>query len=104
MKKIVYKNILFEDYKLYAEADNSSGCVYDYPETAQSLDGYQEVHIYICPKCIRKHGLYEECETTTEETLCEIEEYPGVTCGVAGCSGGFTFEAQIPADKCRLIL
>jgi hypothetical protein len=43
MKKLLYKGIEFDDFQLYREAENSSGCEYGYP-TDENLntEGWEE--------------------------------------------------------------
>lgn len=60
MKKLLYKGIEFDDFQLYREAENSSGCEYGYPtEEDLSTEEYEEANIYIFRRFC--YGL--ECRT-----------------------------------------
>ena len=51
MKKLLYKGIEFDDFQLYREAENSSGCEYGYP-TDENLNtkDWEEADVYI--RCV----------------------------------------------------
>ena len=72
MKKLLYKGIEFDDFQLYKEVENSSGCEYGYP-TDENLNtkDWEEADVYICPHCIKKYNLYSEADTCVET----VEQY-----------------------------
>ena len=109
MKKLLYKGIEFDDFQLYREAENSSGCEYGYP-TDENLNAkdWEEADVYICPHCIKKYNLYEEADTCVET----VEQYingefddgmHSMTCGVKGCNNGNSFDCCINIKGCQLL-
>ena len=108
MSRLVYENkVVFSDFKLYREANNSGGCDYSYPENETTIDEWEEVNVYICPHCIKKYGLYEETETTKEEIDDAIKmktcgDYFDLTCGVSGCGKNNPFEGWLHINKSKL--
>lgn len=108
MKKLLYKGIEFDDFQLYREAENSSGCEYGYP-TDENLntEGWEEADVYICPHCIKKYNLYAEAETDVET----VEQYiygefddgmHSMVCGVKGCNNGNSFDCCINIAGCQI--
>lgn len=111
MKKLVYDGkIKFDDFQLYREANNSGGCDYGYPENETTIEEWEEVNVYICPYCIKKHRLYEETETTEEEINKVIKDqkdgnynYYDLTCGIDGCNNKDSFDGWLSIEKSKLI-
>ena len=106
MKKLLYKGIEFDDFQLYREAENSSGCEYGYP-TDENLNtkDWEEADVYICPHCIKKHNLYAEAETdvrTVEKYLSgEYDDGENsMTCGVDGCQNKNSFDCCLNIAGC----
>ena len=110
MNKLIYNNkVVFDDFQLYREADNSSECEYGYPEDKTTIDKWDEVNVYICPHCIKRYGLYKETETTEEEIDRVIADqrngkynYYDLTCGVDGCYNKDSFDGWLSIKKSRL--
>lgn len=110
MNKLIYDNrVVFDDFQLYREADNSCECEYGYPEDKTTIDKWDEVNVYICPHCIKRYGLYKETETTEEEIDRVIADqkngnynYYDLTCGVDGCNNKDSFDGWLPIKKSRL--
>ena len=110
MNKLIYdKRVMFDDFQLYREADNSSECEYGYPQDKTNINEWEEVNIYICPHCIKKYGLYKETETTSEQ----IEEiiagqknenymYYDLICGIDGCNNKDSFDGWLSIKKSEL--
>ena len=109
MKKLLYKGIEFDDFQLYREAENSSGCEYGYPTDEDlSTEGWEEADVYICPHCIKKYSLYSETDTCVET----VEQYisgefddgmHSMTCGVKGCNNGNSFDCCINIKGCQFL-
>lgn len=110
MNKLIYNNkVVFDDFQLYREADNSSECEYGYPYSKTMIEEWEEVNVYICPHCIKKYGLYKETETTEEEIDKVIADqkngnynYYDLTCGVDGCYNKDSFDGWLSIEKSRL--
>lgn len=111
MNKLIYDNkVVFDDFQLYKEADNSNGCEYDYPENETNIEEWEEVNVYICPHCIKKYGLYNETETT-EEMIDRViadqkngnYDYFDLVCGIDGCNNKDSFDGWLSIDKSRLL-
>lgn len=111
MNKLLYnEKVVFDDFQLYREANNSSKCEYGYPHDETTLDDWAEVNIYICPHCIKKYGLYKETETNEHEINKVLEEqasgnyfYYDLTCGVNGCYNTDSFDGWLPIKKSKLM-
>lgn len=106
-KKIIYKGITFDDFSLYKEALNSSGCEYKYPNDVITLEGFEEVDVYICPHCVKKYNLYDEAETHEDVVDKYISgEYDdgdmSMTCGIEGCLNNNAFDSWLSINKCVL--
>lgn len=110
MNKLVYdKRVVFDDFQLYREANNSGECEYGYPYSKTTIGEWEEVNVYICPHCIKKYGLYEESETTIEQIDKIIAEqrngnyqYYDLTCSVDGCYNKDSFDVYLSIKKSRL--
>ncbi len=109
MKKLLYKGIEFDDFQLYRETENSSGCEYGYP-TDENLNtkDWEEADVYICPHCIKKYGFYEETDLS-EKQLEQIifDENSGIAddfiCCVDGCYNKNAFDINFKTEDCKLI-
>lgn len=111
MNKLIYDNkVVFDDFQLYREANNSGGCEYSYPENETTIEEWEEVNVYICPHCIKKYGLYNETETT-EEMIDRViadqkngnYDYFDLVCGIDGCNNKDSFDGWLSIDKSRLL-
>lgn len=108
MNKLLYdKRVLFDDFQLYSEANNSSE--YGYPHDQINIEEWEEVNVYICPHCIKKYGLYKETETTEEKINEVINEqakgnydYYDLTCGVDGCYNKDSFDGWLSIQKSEI--
>ena len=109
MKKLIYKGIEFDDFQLYREAENSSGCEYGYPDDVNlDIDGWEEADVYVCPHCIKKYNLYAEAETDeiTVNMYVSGEFDDGdisMTCGVKGCYNKNSFDCCINIAECKIV-
>ena len=111
MNKLIYdKKIVFDDFQLYRESDNSCESEYGYPENKTTIEEWEEVNVYICPHCIKKYGLYNETETTREQIDKVIADqknggykYYDLTCGVDGCYNKDSFDGWLSIKKSELI-
>lgn len=107
MNKLIYDGkVKFDDFQLYREAENSSGCEYGYPSDNVNIKDYEEVNVYICPHCIKKYGLYKETETTEEQIDEAIKsqsegnyDYYDLTCGIDGCQNKDSFDGWLSIKK-----
>ena len=109
MKKLLYKGIEFDDFQLYREAENSSGCEYGYPTDEDlSTEGWEEADVYICPHCIKKYNLYSEAETDIKTVDMYIsgefdDGMHSMICGVKGCNNGNSFDCCVNIKGCQLL-
>jgi hypothetical protein len=109
MYKLIYKGIEFDDFQLYRETNNSGGCEYGYPSDEEiNIESYEEADVYICPHCVKKYGLYKECDTTeavvNEEIKDDIESnYWDITCSVKGCFNKNSYDGYLNAKECQLV-
>lgn len=103
MKKLLYKGIEFDDFQLYnGEPERYGDC------QSESLDGFEGVDVYVCPHCIKKYGLYAECDTTEEKVNEQIEmdiecNYHDLVCGVKGCYNRNSYDGYFSTEGCQLV-
>lgn len=110
MNKLIYDNrVVFDDFQLYREANNSCECEYGYPEDKTTIEEWEEVNVYICPHCIKKYDLYEETVTSAkgiDKVIADQQNgnyrYYDLTCGVNGCLNKDSFDGWLSIKKCEL--
>lgn len=103
MRKLLYKGIIFDDFMLYNLDPEKYG-----NGNVKSLDGFSSVSFYVCPRCIKKHNLYNECCVTEKVVEAEIEAeaenvYEGMVCGVYDCYNTNSYDGYISTKECQLI-
>ena len=104
---LIYTNnnteVEFDNYCLY------NGETDEYSENGENFDGYEIADVYVCPHCIKKYGLYSECDTTESATDASIEYhtengYSSDTpvCFVKGCYNTESFDGTLNLSLCRI--
>lgn len=103
MKKLLYKGVEFDDFQLYnGEPERYGDC------QSESIDEFEGVDVYVCPSCVKKYGLYAECNTTEEKVNAEIDvdvecNYYDMTCGVKGCYNRNCYDGYFSTEGCQLV-
>ena len=110
MNKLIYnEKVVFDNFQLFREANNSCECEYGYPEDKTTTEEWEEVNVYICPHCIKRYGLYKETETTKKQIDKIIlnqkdnnYDYFDLTCGIDGCNNKYSFDGWLSIKKSKL--
>lgn len=106
MKKLNYKGVTFDSFAF----SNDDSTKYIDESNVVSLEEFQGGGWgYICPECIKKHGLYAETDLTENEVESEIVNkenrygYDGIICCVDGCNNLDACDINFKTDMCELV-
>lgn len=95
-----YGTVVFDNYILHS-ADNE---IHDYNGTAEDISAFEIADVCVCPACIKRYGLYFECDKTSEELASDedYEEDAPSPCGVKGCDNPNGIDGILHTKHCSL--
>lgn len=104
-----YKQAIFEDFLLRGEPTKEYG-----NNNSENLKNFDFADIFVCPHCIKKYGLYNECGVNKEEISCRLKEtsYKGISfgnylekvcCGIKDCNNNNSYDGTLETNKSQLI-